>query len=116
MSADVCQLAAGARPVAWKVRMESPTPSSGPMLERFRVLRPLGKGGMGKVFEAEDRQCGARVALKMLSSLTPDSIQRFKEEFRALRDLHHPNLVRLGELLEQQGDWFFTMEVVDGLD
>jgi hypothetical protein len=90
--------------------------SSLPILDRFRVIRPLGEGGMGKVFEAEDLQSGARVALKMLSSLTPDSIRRFKAEFRALRDLHHPNLVRLGELLEQSGNWFFTMEVVDGVE
>ena len=91
-------------------------PSTLPVLHAFRVLRPLGRGGMGRVFEAEDRRSGARTAIKMLSSLTPDAIGRFKAEFRALRDLHHPNLVRLGELFEVDGRWFFTMELVDGVD
>ena len=91
-------------------------PSTLPTLERFHVLRPLGAGAMGQVFEAEDLRSGARTALKMLSLLTPDAIVRFKSEFRSLRDLHHPNLVRLGELFEVDGRWFFTMEIVDGVD
>ncbi|HEY2514561.1 MAG TPA: AAA family ATPase, partial [Polyangiaceae bacterium] len=45
-----------------------------------------------------------------------DALLRFKNEFRALQDLHHPNLVSLGELFEDAGRWFFTMEFVDGTD
>ena len=83
--------------------------------DRFAVLRRLGAGGMGVVYEAVDRERGARVALKTLKTLSPDAILRFKAEFRGLQDLHHPNLVGLGELFEADERWFFTMEMVEGL-
>jgi eukaryotic-like serine/threonine-protein kinase len=82
---------------------------------RFLVLRRIGAGGMGVVYEAVDRDRNARVALKTLRTLKPDAILRFKNEFRALQDLHHPNLVSLGELFEEQEQWFFTMEMVRGV-
>jgi hypothetical protein len=71
---------------------------------------------MGKVYEALDQERNATCALKTLSTLEPEAILRFKHEFRALADLHHPNLVSLGELHEEQGAWFFTMELVRGVD
>jgi eukaryotic-like serine/threonine-protein kinase len=71
---------------------------------------------MGVVYEAFDRERGARVALKTLHTLSAEGLARFKNEFRALQDLHHPNLVRLDELLEDHGRWFFTMELVDGVN
>jgi len=83
---------------------------------RFRVMRCIGIGGMGEVYEAFDRAHQSRVALKVLSVRKPDSLLRFKNEFRALRDLEHPNLVSFGELLEEDGAWFFTMEFIDGVD
>ena len=84
--------------------------------KRFLVLRRLGAGGAGVVYEAFDREQGARVALKVLKKLHADALLRFKNEFRALQDLHHPNLVSLGESFEDNGQWFFTMEYVDGID
>jgi hypothetical protein len=83
---------------------------------RFQILRALGEGGMGAVYEALDREHNARVALKTLLTLTPDAIGRFKREFRALQDVRHPNLVSLGELFDLDGSWFFTMELVEGTD
>jgi serine/threonine protein kinase/tetratricopeptide (TPR) repeat protein len=82
--------------------------------ERFEIVRRLGAGGMGVVYEAYDRERDARVALKTLRTLKPDALLRFKNEFRALQDISHPNLVALGELFEEEGRWFFTMEMVDG--
>jgi serine/threonine protein kinase len=82
---------------------------------RFEVLETLGRGGMGVVYRALDRERGVDVALKTLRGVTPESVLRFKTEFRALRDLRHPNLVELGELFENEGTWFFTMELVRGV-
>lgn len=87
-----------------------------PGTARFAVIRRLGQGGMGKVYEALDRERNTRVALKTLSTLNADTLLLFKNEFRALQDIQHPNLVRLGELFEDAGQWFFTMELVEGVD
>jgi serine/threonine protein kinase len=84
--------------------------------DRFEVQKRLGSGGMGVVYEAFDRQLGAKVALKTLRDIDGGSLYRFKNEFRALADLQHPNLVRLGELHSDGARWFFTMELIDGKD
>jgi serine/threonine protein kinase len=83
----------------------------------------LGEGGMGVVYDALDRRTGERVALKTLLDPTPRDIVAFKDEFRTLADLHHPNLVQLFELfvghsadgVEAKPDaLFFTMQLIDG--
>src|SRR5580704_4602233 len=84
--------------------------------KRFRFIRQLGEGGMGVVYEALDEERGARVAVKTVRDLTADSLARFKREFRALADVHHPNVVTLGELFSEGRDWFFSMELVEGDD
>lgn len=84
--------------------------------ERFAVVRPLGEGGMGVVYEVRDRDRELYLALKCLRDLGASEALRFKAEFRALRDVRHPNLVRLDELFEEDGQYFFTMELVDGVD
>lgn len=83
---------------------------------RFAIVKRLGHGGAGIVYEAQDRELGVRVALKRLRRLSPDAILRFKSEFRSVEDVEHPNLVALGELFEEGGQWFFTMEYVEGID
>ncbi len=80
------------------------------------MLRRLGAGGAGVVFEVYDREQGGRAALKTLQALTPNALLRFKHEFRSLADVRHHNLVRLGELFEDAGRFFFTMEYVEGID
>jgi len=81
---------------------------------RFELRRVLGEGGMGVVFEAFDRERQLVVALKTVRERDAQVLYRLKTEFRARADLDHRNLVRLGELLEDGGHWFFTMELVDG--
>jgi len=83
---------------------------------RFVLQRMLGRGGMGVVYEAVDSDHQTSVALKTLLHLSSDSLLLLKREFRALADLIHPNLIRLGELHEHAGCWFFTMELVEGSD
>ena len=63
------------------------------LLGPYRLIRELGRGGMGAVFEAEHLQHGHRVALKTLPALDGARLHRFKREFRALANINHPNLV-----------------------
>jgi predicted Ser/Thr protein kinase len=81
---------------------------------RLSVLRRIGEGGMGAVYEAFDAERKARVALKMLSRFDASSVYRLKNEFRALADVTHANLCRLHELFAEGDTWFFTMELIDG--
>jgi tetratricopeptide (TPR) repeat protein len=89
-------------------------PAGGALGGRFELLRRLGEGGFGLVFEARDRSDGQRVALKLLRSSNPSWLARFKREFRALQGIVHPNLVTLHELIFADGHWFLTMELVSG--
>jgi serine/threonine protein kinase len=84
--------------------------------DRFQLLRVLGHGGMGVVYEALDKNHGTRVALKVLPLVSPERLLRFKREFRVASAIDHPNLVRLGELVRFGDHWFFTMELVQGVD
>jgi tetratricopeptide (TPR) repeat protein len=83
---------------------------------RHELVRRLGAGGYGVVFEAVDHDTGERVALKLLRDLQPEALYRFKREFRALADVRHGNLVRLRELFSADDQWYFTMELVEGVD
>src|SRR2546430_12177606 len=82
---------------------------------RFEVRGPLGAGGAGVVYRAFGRQLAREVALKLLRQASGRDLYRFKREFRALADIVHPNLVALHELHAVGGDWYFTMELVEGV-
>ena len=84
--------------------------------DRFQVQERLGAGGYGVVYRALDRQRNAVVALKTLRHVAATALVRFKQEFRALADVSHPNLVTLYELSSHDHQWFFTMELVDGVN
>jgi serine/threonine protein kinase len=82
---------------------------------RYRVLRWVGAGGMGVVYEATTRDGSRRVALKTLQRLSAAGLFRFKNEFRAAQSVVHPNLVGLYELVSEDDAWFFTMEFLEGV-
>jgi hypothetical protein len=96
------------------ILMVSPAPSC--VRDRFQIVRQLGGGGMGLVYEAFDRHTGRHVALKTMRAPTGDALLRFKQEFRSLQGIHHPNLVSLGDLMEEAGQWWFSMELVHGVN
>lgn len=81
---------------------------------RFEVRRKLGSGGMGSVFEVYDRERGELVALKTIPRARSAHLIAFKQEFRALADIAHPNLVTLHELLCIDEQWMLSMDRVDG--
>ncbi len=81
---------------------------------RFKLDAQLGSGGFGVVYRAFDRKLDRWVALKTLRQQAPEALVRFKNEFRALADLSHPNLLRLFELFVDARGVYFSMELVEG--
>jgi len=84
--------------------------------ERFEVRRRLGAGSFGVVYEAFDRERDRLVAIKVLENAAPDTIARFKREFRYLAEIRHPNLASMYELAVIGEHWLLTMELVPGTD
>lgn len=84
--------------------------------ERFEVLDRLGSGAFGTVFRVYDHEYDTVVALKTLSQVDPSHLYHFKQEFRALADISHPNLIDFYELFALEDIWFFTMACIDGVD
>ncbi len=82
----------------------------------YRLMRELGRGGMGVVFEAVHALRGDRVALKMLPQVDGVQLYRFKREFRSAADISHPNLIGLHSLESDGAQWFFTMDLIEGVD
>src|SRR5262249_2023007 len=83
----------------------------------FRLLREIGRGGMGVVYEAERLSLGRRIALKILPfalPLDPRQIQRFKNEARAAAQLHHSNIVPIYSVGCERGVHFYAMQFIEG--
>ncbi len=83
----------------------------------YRILGQLGSGGMGEVLLAEDTQLGRKVALKMLPPDLADDAERqarLRREAQAVAALNHPNIVTVYSVDEVDGQWFLTMEFVEG--
>lgn len=83
----------------------------------YRILRRLGRGGMGVVYEAEEQPGGQRVAVKLVAAAAdPDHglRSRFEAEIHTLRKLNHPNIVRLLGFGQESGRLYYAMELVEG--
>jgi serine/threonine protein kinase len=89
----------------------------GTTLHHYRIIRPLGRGGMGEVYAAEDTRLNRIVALKVLSQMTaadPERLRRFQREAKAIAALNHPNVVTIYSVEEADGVPFLTMELIEG--
>ena len=82
---------------------------------RYRIVRFVGGGGMGRVYEALDTELEERIALKVLKAgLTDDALERFRREVKLTRRIQHKNVARMFDIGEHKGEKFLTMELVDG--
>ena len=88
----------------------------------YELIRELGRGGFGVVYEARHTKTGNRVALKTLPTgndgqqVNADRLYRFRREFRRLSEINHPNLVGMQSLEVDGSQWFFTMDLIEGDD
>jgi serine/threonine protein kinase/Flp pilus assembly protein TadD len=91
--------------------------SAGTPLGDFRIIREIGRGGMGIVYEAEQVSLGRRVAVKVLpfaATLDPKQLQRFKNEAQAAAHLHHTNIVPVHYVGCERGVHFYAMQHIEG--
>jgi len=86
---------------------------------RYQIIEELGKGGMGKVYKAQDTEIKEKVALKLLKpeiAADEKTIERFRNEIRLARKIVHKNVGRMYDLSKADGTYFITMEYVEGQD
>jgi serine/threonine protein kinase/Flp pilus assembly protein TadD len=90
---------------------------TGSVIGDFKIVREIGRGGMGVVYEAVQTSLGRKVALKILSAglgLTPQAVQRFQREAESAAKLHHTNIVPIYATGAENGVHYYAMELIEG--
>jgi serine/threonine-protein kinase len=82
--------------------------------ERYEVCEPVGEGGMSRVYRVIDRRLDEAVALKLLTRMGEEDVERFRREVRLARRITHPNVARIHDLGAHEGRHFLTMELIEG--
>lgn len=132
METQAMEAAAGAQPAPSVRSVPTHFPGSGNshipayrfepgtlLASRYRIISRLGKGGMGEVFRADDIMLGQPVALKFLSESATGNLNlltRFYDEVRIARQITHPNVCRVYDIGEVEGQPYLSMEYIDGED
>ena len=91
--------------------------ASGTKLGPYEIMSPLGAGGMGEVYRAQDTRLDRTVAIKVLAShllSSPEFKQRMEREARAISSLNHPNICHLYDIGSQDGTDYLVMEFLEG--
>ena len=91
--------------------------AAGTQFGQYRIIRLLGRGGMGEVYEAEHRVLELRYALKLLPpdfAGRPGALQRFEREAKVMANLEHPNIIRVDDFGETDGRYWLRMELAAG--
>ncbi len=107
----------GTTPAAETSAGDHPNSLLGKRISNYRLIRLLGGGGMGLVFEGEDLKLGRRVAIKLLPAelaSEPGAFERFEREARAASSLDHPNICSIYQLGEHDGQPFIVMQLLEG--
>jgi eukaryotic-like serine/threonine-protein kinase len=95
------------------------TLSVGQTLGQYRIVRPLGRGGMGEVYEAEHQVLRRSYALKLLPAdfaAQSGALERFQREAQVMANLEHPNILKVDDFGETNGRYWLRMELADGVE
>src|ERR671937_787645 len=93
------------------------TLATGTRLDRYEILSPLGRGGMGEVYLAQDTRLRRKVALKLLPAQftqDEDRLRRFEQEAYAASALNHPNIITIHEIGQVDGSHLIVTEFIEG--
>src|SRR5262245_10335697 len=91
--------------------------ATGTRFDRYQIISPIGSGGMGEIYLAQDTRLNRKVAIKLLPeryTQDPERLRRFEQEAQAASALNHPNIITIFEIGEAGGRHFIATEYIEG--